>query len=145
MEDIEFVWWVVGGWWWSKVIFVSNPTFELSCGCDKNYTLSQVFKSQGSHFTIIQGFPIIKLVFFFIGAVTLSWHLTNSKKGLFKFKEHQSLGAIVHFHSSFNSIMDYINLHGPKPNHLIFSKRLRDGKTEARVLIKHEWVSGKTC
>ena len=31
------LWWVVvvggvGGWWWSKVIFVSNPTFELSWG-----------------------------------------------------------------------------------------------------------------
>ena len=26
-------WWVVGGgWWWSKVIFLSNPTFELSWG-----------------------------------------------------------------------------------------------------------------
>ena len=28
------LWWVVvdGGWWWCKVIFMSNPTFELSCG-----------------------------------------------------------------------------------------------------------------
>ena len=34
IADIEFVWWCVGGWWWwwSKVIFMSNPTFELSWG-----------------------------------------------------------------------------------------------------------------
>ena len=29
-NDIEFV--VMVGGWWFKVIFVSNPTFELSCG-----------------------------------------------------------------------------------------------------------------
>ena len=28
IDDIEFVWW----WWWNKVIFLSNPTFELSWG-----------------------------------------------------------------------------------------------------------------
>ena len=34
-EKLRYRWhWVCGGgwWWWSKVIFVSTPTFELSCG-----------------------------------------------------------------------------------------------------------------
>ena len=30
-------WWVGGGGWWRcKIIFVSNPTFELSWGCDNS-------------------------------------------------------------------------------------------------------------
>ena len=39
-EQLRYWWhWVCGGggggggwWWWSKVIFMSHPTFELSCG-----------------------------------------------------------------------------------------------------------------
>ena len=31
-----------GGWWWCKVIFVWNPTFELSCGWVGSVTITAI-------------------------------------------------------------------------------------------------------